>query len=702
MPIDWRTRWVALFGLAVLAALLTPAIPGRHSFTPARAAPDYQEGIFPYAKLSPLVIENFPRIHTYLEVFDSGGSFASGLTAGDIRIVENGQSQPVTEMEELNPGVQFVLAATFGPAMGIRDGLGRSRYDYLLENLATWEWSTDPHNPDDLSVIIDSGPEVVHQNDPSSILRRLMDFTPDPRQSVPNLQTLSRAIEIALDPVDRPGMHRAVLFITPPLEADAIAGLQGLVTQASQGGVRVFIWLIGAADAMDTPAVQQMQALAIETGGQFLNYSGVEDLPHIEAYLGPLRHTYQLAYTSKAASSGTYTVQAVIQQDGLDLESEPRTFVITIQAPNPVFMALPSHILRRAVQEEKLPQPENLTTKGADGAEGEVSETNVSETAIPGAEPPDLVLLPEEKELQVLVEFPDGYQRPLAESLLLVDGVVVWRNQRPPFDTFLWDLRPYTEDGQHFVQVVISDILGLQGASTALPVEISVEGIPIPLSERFSGRGLWVGGVAVLVVATVVGLVLVLGGRVQPYGAHRNIFSRTKLAPGARSRPSPGSPDSLNDHNQPASGEDRQTAPGLPGWINRFTRRGSRSSAKALAYLVPITDSEATSRETPVALYEGETILGRDPRQVTRAFSDPALEAVHSRLYLKEGRFHLYDSGTTAGTWVNFNAVPEAGVILRHGDLVHIGRVAFRFTTKDSKDARKPVIIPVEQTRDQA
>jgi hypothetical protein len=152
-------------------------------------------------------------------------------------------------------------------------------------------------------VIIDGGPEAIHLDDPGPIMSRLMNFNPETRQAVPSLQTLSRAMEITLDPLDRPGIHRAVLFITPPLEVETVTGLQSLAAQARQGGVRIFIWQIAALDALDTPTVQQMQTMANETGGQFLNFSGVEGLPNIETYLEPLRHTCQLTYTSKAAAA---------------------------------------------------------------------------------------------------------------------------------------------------------------------------------------------------------------------------------------------------------------------------------------------------------------------------------------------------------------------------------------------------------------
>lgn len=669
MPIDWRIRWAASYSLAVLAALLLPVL------SPVLAAPARQENYFPYAKLSTLNIENFPRIGTYLHVFDPNGNFATGLTTSEIRIIENETSLPISELTELQPGVQLVLAVTFGSSMGIRDSLGRSRYDYLLDDIRYWDWATDPENPDDLSLIVDGGPELIHQRDPDQITRAWIDFVPDPRQAVPSLNILSRALEVAQDPTGEPGMQRAVLFITPPLEADSMVGLQSVASQASQSGIRLFIWLVAAPDTLETPSVRQMQTMTSETGGEFLNYSGEEALPNIGSYLEPLRHTYQITYISKAASSGTYSVTADIQSGDLLIQSQPRSFEIYLQPPNPVFMALPSQIERQFITEEPAAQPESL----------DASEPN---------------LLPKEERLEVLIEFPDGYKRPLVGSALLVDGAMVWSNRQPPFNTFTWDLSGYTENGQHFVQTVITDTLGLQGASMAMPVEILVKGLPIPLREKFAGRGLWVAGVAVLVLTALIGFVMVLGGRLQPYAAYRRIFSKSKPIDQKRTKTKPEKRDMPTNEKNRSTLNDAETSAGLPGWINRFTRRGIRTSPKALAYLVPITEGDNPTRESPIPLHDGEIILGRDPRKVTRAIPDPALQAVHTRLYYEDGRYHIFDAGTTAGTWVNFTRVPSEGIFLRHGDLVHIGRMPFRFTARDSKGARKPVIIAVEQTRE--
>jgi DEAD/DEAH box helicase domain-containing protein len=49
--------------------------------------------------------------------------------------------------------------------------------------------------------------------------------------------------------------------------------------------------------------------------------------------------------------------------------------------------------------------------------------------------------------------------------------------------------------------------------------------------------------------------------------------------------------------------------------------------------------------------------------------------------------------GSVAGTWVNYMLVPTTGTRLEHGDLIHIGRVGFRFSLREPQRVRKPVIM---------
>ena len=134
----------------------------------------------------------------------------------------------------------------------------------------------------------------------------------------------------------------------------------------------------------------------------------------------------------------------------------------------------------------------------------------------PGTVEANADLLPVEQVLNIQVAFPDGYERPLTLTRLYVDGAIAAENTNPPFDRFVWDLRPYTQEGEHTLVVEATDNLGLVGKSAETSVRIIVptttQGMLIAVSQK---RPLVI-GVTVIVSASILVLVLIVGGRIRP------------------------------------------------------------------------------------------------------------------------------------------------------------------------------------------
>jgi pSer/pThr/pTyr-binding forkhead associated (FHA) protein len=92
-----------------------------------------------------------------------------------------------------------------------------------------------------------------------------------------------------------------------------------------------------------------------------------------------------------------------------------------------------------------------------------------------------------------------------------------------------------------------------------------------------------------------------------------------------------------------------------------------------------------------------EVSFGNDPLLADQIIDDPSIEGLHARL--KRGQdevFRLSDAGSVGGTWVNYAPVSQEGICLQHGDLIHFGRVGFRFQLREPKQVRKPVLKPKE------
>lgn len=599
----------------------------------------------------------FPRIQAGLVVYDGAGNFVSGLTPSAVTILEGGNRRTVTELQQTRPGVQFVTVLTLGPSLAVRDSEGISRFEHLLQGLQTWAENPPEDTLDDLSVLVDGQPETVHASLPSEWFDALQaSGSGNLREAEPSLQMLGSALAVAADPTPRPGMGRAILFITPPLTADAIPGLQNLAANARQQGTRIFVWLVSSIEQVDLLPGRALQQLAADTGGQFFGFSGSEPVPDLNVYLEPLRSVYSLAYTSAVAASGVYTLSAEVAFNDLSALSPALELQLDLRPPNPVFVGLPLRVERK------------LVTRA---------------TASP-EEPAITALEPISETLEILIEFPDGYQRELAHTALFINGAPAVVNTDPPFDTFAWDLSSYATNTTLILYVEATDTLNMTGKSIEFPVEVAVERpnqlIPIEITPRMVLMIL----LAAVVLGALVGLVLLLAGRIQPT-LHKQTLGTSSLAP---TRPSP-------NKTRPVSSMQVDTRPlnarRLPNWIGQRKRNEPAGKNQPAAYLTPLSESE--DQGAPIPLTSQETSFGRDSSQATWALDDPCLDALHARLVVENGSYRLYDAGSIAGTWVNYGEVPPEGLIVEHGDMIHIGRIGFRFMLRDAKHLRKPIIV---------
>ena len=604
------------------------------------------------ATLSSLNTDAFPRIEAYLDVQDAEGKFIHGLQAEDIRVVENGRQLPVVEISEQRPGVQVVVALNPGQTFAVRNSQGISRYDFLVDAFGKWAKSRQGSTLDDWSLLTTNGPEISHVSDPMVWFSAVLTETISVKEDTLSLDTLFRAVDIAADPTARPGMGRAVLFVTPPIEGQVALSLENISAQAQQQGVRVNIWMIAPPAAPITEAGEKLIELANHTGGQFATFSGEESVPDPESFLAPLRNIYRLVYESQATGSEPHQVVVEIQTEDETISTPAQAFNFDVQPPNPAFVS--------PVLEIKRKPPERRTMPG--------SEILIED------------FIPADQNLQVLIDFPDGRVRPLASTALYVDGVLVAENTAPPFDQFTWDLRSYTTNEQHLLRVEARDSLGLVGSSIETMVKVVID-----LPQKNLWTSLYqhtpvLAGLLVVLAGSVLLLVLLIGGRIRPPRMGTGKPKRRKSDP----------------VTQPVPVKNEPAARRFPGWVNRLQWPQRHVIPKAYAFLARITETEGSHTPPPVPITAEEITLGSDSNQATLVLNDPSVEALHARLLRTEdGSFRLADEGSIAGTWINYTPVSHEGTNLEHGDLVHIGRIGFRFTLRQPGKVRKPIITTV-------
>jgi FHA domain len=617
----------------------------------------------------------FPYLTAFLDVHDPAGAFVHELTPQNVSMQENNIQVPVGQLDEQKNGVQFVVAISPGASFFIRDGLGITRYEYLQKALLEGTWADQPAGLDDYSLLTVGGPQITHTSDPAEIHSSIETYTPADPNATPSLEVLASALQVAADPTTRPGMERAVLFITPPQETDVSLGLQSIISSAVQQNIRVFVWLVAAPEVFDLPEIDPLRNLADQTHAAFFAFSHSEPVPDWETLLEPLRYIYFLGYDSRITSAGQQQLAAQVTIGNETFTSPGQSFEIDLQPPLPSLLALPAEIIRAFTGQ---PTPGDATAQ--------------------------VELVPTQQLLKIQVSFPDGYDRTLTRSSLFVDGTPVAENTAQPFDQFIWDLTPYNQNGEHKLSVEVVDNLGLVGKTPDTTVKIIVPTTTQNVIQVFSQKRPLLVGLIILISASILGLVLIIGGRIRPKPHPGQVASPSGTVDKS---PRGGLRERLRQRNDPVTQPVKMT-PNLTGqttrnrftWIDRLLRlRQIEKPSPAIAFLVPLVGSEEDTIPMPLEVLSDSASLGRDPAQSTLVINDPSINGLHAYLKRYGNSFIITDAGSVAGTWVNYEQVPQQGILLKHADIIHLGRVSFRIKLSEPGQPRKVVVSPLEPKR---
>jgi len=602
------------------------------------------------AHLNPPSVVDFPIVQAFLDVRDQEGNFVYGLKSEDVIILENETNIQASEFNHLQPGSQVVFVINPGPSFAIRDSGGLSRYDYVVQHLEKWAESHVGTTTDDLSILGTEGVEITHLDSIESWLSSLLDYQPDARNAVPDFDMLSRGLEIAADITPRPGMGRSVIFITSLPQEAASIGFQSLVSRANQGNVQINVWLVDSPERFSSQGAMQLNDMAFQTEGEFFGFSGIEVLPEVEAALDPLRNVYSLKYQSLVSSSGTQQLSVRIQSEDYEAISNTQSFELDVLPPNIAFVS-PSLSLTRKFLFEGAGDPDELT--------------------------------PKTQTLEVLVEFPDGYERPVEQTTLYVDGRIESKNTNTPYNFFTWDLSEYINSGGHTLRAEVVDQLGLSNSTVELTVQVVIEPSNTNFIGQISRNRYVLAGVSTALVSAILLLFLVLGGRLQPGSFGVLQRRRKKTKPNVRQTPA----------NKPISQK-------LPYWVNRLQWSQRPMDPNIVAHLTRLTDSDETVGPQVFSIPAEDFSIGSDATQAAMQIDEPSVDPLHARfVYDLEGTFLLEDEHSIAGTWINYTPVPVEGVKIEHGDLIHFGRNGFRFTYIEPKNVPRLVILEEDWRR---
>lgn len=250
----------------------------------------------------------------------------------------------------------------------------------------------------------------------------------------------------------------------------------------------------------------------------------------------------------------------------------------------------------------------------------------------------DEAIEPAELPIQTLIEFPDGFPRNLLSTSLFVNGSLVQKREQAPFGDFVLDLSPYHGQDTIRLQLNAKDALGFETRSEMKTLSLTwADSKANRQKTLLSSPWLWTG--LSVVALGLLGVILL-----PPY-----LKNKTKKAENA----------------QPAKPEPESSMP-----------------LKTFGSLIKLDRDNTPCAEKPLLLTNEISLIGKDPQMANLVLSDEALEPLHAEIHVfPDGRTRLTDFNTTAGTYVNFKAVDTKGVQIHHGDILHFGRLAFRFNS---------------------
>ncbi len=586
----------------------------------------------------------FPTVSAMLSVYNPAGGFIHGLTPADITLLENGQFASVKELSEEPTPIRFSIVINASPSMGVRNAEGKARYDAISQALMAWAGQASAETGDDYSLFTNGGPATTGLGSPTKWSEAFQAYRADFRNSKPSLESLSVALNREIGLPSAPGLGKVILWITSPPEGSLLRDISGLTDRLQQSGVRLDIWSVSTAAAFNSEGSKALQAMAEGSGGSFLAYSGVEGIPDPSGYLQFLRGVYTLIYDSNVRQAGNQTLSAQVQLPEGTITSETVNFTVDIQPPNPMLLTPPEEITRSCPADATVPLE---------------------------------ALTPTTQTIRALVEFPDGHPRELKATRLYIDGKMASENLKTPFDQFQWDIQGYKESGRHLIKVEAEDALGLSQQSLEIPVDIRIVIPPATLETTLARNRHSVTWAAIALAGLALMLVLYFGERKGLFKARQKNHNGETL---------------LGDPTGPVTSPNKEHSASVTGGIIK-TRRGGHVSMDARLIFI---DSEGEPLpQAALPLSGWEVLFGREPAEASCVLNDASIEGLHARLTIDDkGNYLLSDLNSTAGTWINYAPVSMDGAYLEHGDIIHIGRVAFRFLLTKPGQTRIPSVEP--------
>jgi hypothetical protein len=614
----FKQRLLSLISAGLVAALLLASWP-----LPVRAQANL------HLTLSNPDTSAYPIVSLTFWPMDDEGNFVANLTADQVHVLENDREVKVTSVDVLEPGIHFVVAVNEGKTLA-NSYAGTSRLERMKAVITDWIQSESITTLDDFSLVNNTDVLQNQLSHPADWAAALGDYNPDLRSSTPSLNCLSQAVALVKSFSASDNKARAVLYITPLPDSAQLTALQDQANELATANTRLFIWLVGPSTYSSEAGAQALEQAALSIGGSFMIFSGAETLPDLNTYLSPLSHEYKLTYQTSMRKSGTYTLQLKVEQGDFQADSDKISFDLKAEAPNPILLSPPTEI-HAAWTKDSL-QKWTLT--------------------------PNLYTF------KYLVEFPDGHKRDLGAARLFVDGQLVDEVTTAPFDELKWNFSQYSESGTHQIQIFVEDVAGFTSHTLQIPVLLAIDPKPQTALQKFLEQINYT-------TVGIVALLVLLGGFLVLFFRRRFLRRREDSRAIRASDNDPVHQRVLPETDEFVASSLQEPPADWPKLPN---------GTKAPARLLLLSSDPQPKAGSNIPLSAQETLLGSNPVRCDIVLSGVTVSAQHARIFTDAARhFFLADSGSSAGTWLNYAPVSHQGARLQHGDLINVGAVSFRF-----------------------
>jgi hypothetical protein len=562
--------------------------------------------------VQPPQLEAFPLVTIDFKLTDPA-DVNDNLSIDDVMLLENNQEVIPLTLRQVHQGTHFTLVINGNRDFDLRDVDGVSPYQKITAELSKWAMLRKFAKSDTWSFINHQGMAVRNTSSAEGWTTALDAYQPNFRTLQPNPGGLETAIQMAKEWIVPFGVDKSILYITPPADSAHIEQIRNLAQIAGSAGIQVNVWMIGDAYFLTNDQGRVLMDLASTTQGIFFHYTGEESLPNPEDILSPLGKYYTLSYESEIRETGTYPLTLQITTADRSFTGEIAPFYIYLAPPKPILVSPPTSIIRSA--------PLNVVN-------------------------PQEAMAPKKVNINIIIEFPDGYTRDIAASRLYVDDLLEDERFEPPFEDLTWDLSSILDSGEHKIQVEVDDTLGLSSRTIELIVPVIVES-PDPEPSFSPSRqqvGLWLSGGILFAAAAILFAWAVRQFIDSPAFANLShaIFSRFK----------------------------------------RPTRLFSPSSALPNnGQLIPLnTFVDPSQTDSLINLIGNPSIIGSHAQKANVVVQGNEINPVHAQIHVRNDHFYIQDMGTDSGTWVNYDRVDAKPVELHSGDIIHFGNTGFRFT----------------------